>query len=27
MTTLHRNDERPDWHQALRPNDGGSAYH
>jgi hypothetical protein len=24
---LHRNDERPDWHQALRPNDGWSAYH
>jgi hypothetical protein len=23
----HRNDERPDWHQALRPNDGWSAYH
>jgi hypothetical protein len=21
---LHRNDERPDWHQALRPNDGWS---
>jgi hypothetical protein len=24
---LHRNDARPDWHQALRPNDGWSAYH
>jgi hypothetical protein len=22
-----RNDQRPDWHQALRPNDGWSAYH
>jgi hypothetical protein len=24
---LHRNDKRPDWRQALRPNDGWSAYH
>src|SRR5260221_11692660 len=24
---LHRNDMRPDWHLALRPDDGGITYH